>query len=61
MVPSVTWASGVPRAETRKMRLAYPFFNGFIANSQAVKNHFVQYDGIDPEKIKVIYNGIELD
>ena len=46
-------------AETRKMRMAYPFFSGFIANSQAVKDHFVQTDGIRPEKFEVIYNGIE--
>lgn len=47
-------------AETRKMRLAYPFFSGFIANSQAVKEHFVQRDGIRAEKIEVIYNGLDL-
>ncbi len=48
-------------AETRKMRLSYPFFSGFIANSQAVKDHFVQRDGIRPEKVEVIYNGIDLE
>lgn len=47
-------------SETRKMRLAYPFFSGFIANSQAVKDHFVQRDGIRAEKIQVIYNGVDL-
>lgn len=46
--------------ETRKMRMAYPFFSGFIANSQAVKNHFVQRDRIRAEKIEVIYNGVDL-
>jgi glycosyltransferase involved in cell wall biosynthesis len=48
-------------AETRKMRLAYPFFNGFIANAQAVKDHFVQADGLRAEKFEIIYNGIEVD
>ncbi len=48
------------RSETLKMRLSYPFFTGFIANSQAVKRHFVETDGIAEEKIKVIYNGINL-
>ena len=48
-------------AESRKMRLAYHFFTGFIANSQAVKDHFVQIDGLNAEKIRVIYNGIEKD
>jgi len=45
-------------AESRKMRLAYPFFDLFIANSEAVKQHFVQNDGLPTEKIDVIYNGI---
>jgi glycosyltransferase involved in cell wall biosynthesis len=48
-------------AETRKMRMAYPFFSGFIANSQAVKDHFVQTDGIRAEKLNVIYNGFDLE
>lgn len=46
--------------ETRKMRLAYPFFSGFLANSEAVRNHFIQVDNIKPEKIQVIYNGVNL-
>lgn len=45
--------------ETRKMRFTYQFFSGFIANSQAVKDHFVTIDGIHPNKIEVIYNGID--
>lgn len=48
-------------AETRKMRLAYPFFSGFIANSEAVKEHFALKDGIRAGKIEVIYNGIDLE
>lgn len=47
------------RKETYKMRLAYKAYNGFIANSKAVKNHFVKIDQIHPAKIKVIYNGID--
>jgi L-malate glycosyltransferase len=43
----------------RKMRLAYPFFSGFIANSQAVKDHYVKIDGLQPEKVEVIYNGFD--
>jgi L-malate glycosyltransferase len=46
------------RAQTIKMRLAYPAFSGFIANSQAVKEHFAEADGIDPTEISVIYNGV---
>jgi Glycosyltransferase len=46
-------------SESFKMRIAYPFFAGFLANSQAVKEHFVQKDGIDPEKVEVIHNGFD--
>jgi len=48
-------------AATCKMRIAYPFFSGFIANSRAVKEYFVQADHIRPDKIEVIYNGLELE
>jgi L-malate glycosyltransferase len=48
------------RRETIKMRLAYPFYQGFIANSQAVKEHFARVDGLAPNKITVIHNGIDL-
>jgi len=47
-------------AESYKMRLAYPFFSGFIANSRAVKDHFVAVDGIASDKIEVLYNGFDL-
>jgi glycosyltransferase involved in cell wall biosynthesis len=40
-----------------KMRLCYPFFDGFIANSFAVQKYYVEYDKIPDEKIHVIYNG----
>lgn len=48
-------------ASTYKMRFAYPCFTKFIANSQAVKNHFTHVDGIKPGKIQVIYNGIDCE
>lgn len=47
--------------ESFKMRLAYPAFNGFIANSKAVKENFTIIDGIPSSKIEVICNGITLD
>jgi len=37
----------------------HPMMTGFLANSQVVKEHFVERDGIDPGKIQVIYNGID--
>lgn len=46
--------------ESLKMKSAYPFFSGFIANSQAVKDHFIKVDGISANKIKVISNGFNL-
>ena len=42
------------------MRLAEKTFDAFLANSQAVKEHFCQADGLDPEKVSVIYNGFDL-
>lgn len=48
------------RKETFKLRIACRAFNGFIANSKAVKAHFVKVDRIDPKKIEVIYNGIKI-
>jgi L-malate glycosyltransferase len=44
--------------ESWKMRLAYPMFDGFIANSQAVKAHFCSCDRLSSRRISVIYNGI---
>jgi L-malate glycosyltransferase len=46
--------------ESLKMRMAYPFFSGFIANSQAVKDHFVETDRISAAKVVVICNGLNL-
>ena len=48
------------RQQTVKMRLAYPAFDGFIANSQAVRDQFVAADMLDSAKFAVIYNGIDL-
>jgi glycosyltransferase involved in cell wall biosynthesis len=48
------------KAESRKMRFAYKFFDGFIANSLAVKDHFVIQDRLPPDLIEVIYNGFDL-
>lgn len=47
--------------ESLKMRMAYPFFDGFIANSNAVKDNFIAIDHIPSSKIKVIHNGISND
>jgi glycosyltransferase involved in cell wall biosynthesis len=47
-------------SESRKMRFSYPFYDGFIANSEAVKESFAACDGIDGDRITVIYNGFDL-
>ena len=46
-------------SENLKMRMAYPAYSGFIANSQAVKDYVVKVDRIAAEKIQVIYNGFD--
>jgi len=46
-------------SESRKMRFACRFFDGFIANSQAVKEHFASRDNLPADKIEVIYNGFD--
>lgn len=51
------WRTG---AESRKMRIACTFFDGFIANSQAVKDHFVEQDNLPSDRVAVIYNGFDL-
>ena len=48
------------RKETLKMRIAYKAYSGFIANSNAVKDHFVNVDRIEADKIGVIHNGISV-
>jgi len=49
------------KAESFKMRLAYTQADGFIANSLAVKEHFVAEDYLPTEKIAVIFNGFDLN
>ena len=46
------------RAKVAQLRLAYPAFDGFIANSAAVARHVHQADGIPLERIEVIPNGV---
>jgi glycosyltransferase involved in cell wall biosynthesis len=48
-----------PRLEFQ-MRRAYPLLTGFLANSEAVKEHFCRRDGLDPARVAVIPNGVEV-
>ena len=54
---------GILRAS--KHRLAYRFVNRFfdrvLAVSQEVRNYCIAEDGLPPEKVLTLYNGIELD
>ena len=47
------------RSQNLALRSAYNLATGFVANSRAVKEHFCSLDGLDPERVKVIYNGID--
>jgi glycosyltransferase involved in cell wall biosynthesis len=47
--------------EVCKMRMAYRFFDGFIANSQAVKDYIVNVDRLPAGRMEVIRNGIYVD
>lgn len=50
---------------SRKHLAAYKLVNslcdGVVAVSHAVRNSCVRNEGLDPDKISVIYNGVELD
>jgi len=43
------------------MRRTYPRMTGFVANSQAVREDFCKKDGISPERVAVIFNGLDVD
>jgi L-malate glycosyltransferase len=43
------------------MRRAYPLLTGFVANSEAVKAHFVDADRLPAERVAVIPNGLDAD
>ncbi len=45
--------------QTFLMRRVYPFATGFMANSEAVKHDVCWKDGLEPTRIKVIYNGVD--
>ncbi len=49
-----------PRQEML-LRRVHPLMTGFLANSEVVKDHFVATDNINPDRVQVIYNGIDVD
>jgi L-malate glycosyltransferase len=44
----------------RKMRFFYRNADVFVANSQAVKDHYIEDDHINSSKIQVVCNGLDL-
>ena len=42
------------------MKTVYRHTPYFVANSMAVKEDYVKHDGIHPDKISIIYNGVDL-
>jgi len=41
------------------LRMIHRNMNGFLANSQAVKEHFMIRDGIPPDRIHIVPNGVD--
>lgn len=48
-----------PRQEAA-LRRVHPLLTGFIANSEAVRAHFCRRDGLDPARVAVIPNGLDV-
>ena len=48
------------KGQLRLQRLAYSLANQIVANSEAVKQKLIE-EGIKPERIKVVHNGIDLE
>lgn len=42
------------------MRRSYPLATGFLANSEAVKHHVCGRDRLDPARVRVIRNGVDV-
>ena len=48
-------------AEARLTKAVYGLMTGFLANAQAVKNHFVAHFGVAADKVVVVPNGIDTE
>jgi glycosyltransferase involved in cell wall biosynthesis len=48
------------RAKVAQLRLVYPRFDGFIANSRAVARQAHQLDGLPLDKFEIIPNGVRM-
>ena len=48
------------RSQELVLRRVFPWMTGFLANSEVVRDHFVEADGLDPARFRVISNGIDV-
>ena len=46
--------------QQRLQRWCYRLATGVVANAEAMKEQVIKYDGLDPKKIWVIHNGLDL-
>lgn len=49
------------RRQRALMRATYKLMNGYVANAEVVKQHFVDLFGLPNERVIVIQNGINID
>ncbi|PID81395.1 hypothetical protein CSB20_03225 [bacterium DOLZORAL124_64_63] len=47
-------------AQTLLLHRVYPLMTGFLCNAEIVKQNFVEHDNLDPARITVIYNGLDV-
>ncbi len=47
------------RKQTFLLKGVYSLMTGFLCNANVVKANYILHDSLNPEKIKVIYNGID--
>lgn len=50
------WRTG---KQTMLLKLIYPRMTRYLSNAEAVKQNFIHHDGLQSERIRVIYNGID--
>ncbi len=47
------------RGQTLLLRRVYPMMTGFLCNADVVKRHVVAQHGLRPDRVDVVYNGID--
>ena len=49
------------RSQALLLSSVYPMMTSFLCNAKIVKQNFIEHDGLRPDKISVIYNGIDIE